>query len=115
MANDRELEEMVFTRLMRLNALVQGVVAGVLVGLAIFIATNWLVIKGGPVGPGGEPVIGPHLSLLGHFFWGYRVTFLGSLIGFAYGFGSGFCAGYLIARIYNWMVDLRESKRAKDA
>ena len=56
MANDfKPLEQLVLTRVMRLNAMVHGVVAGILVGLAIFIATNWLVLKGdkvvGPVSP----------------------------------------------------------------
>jgi hypothetical protein len=113
MVDDKDLEELVFTRLLRLNAVVQGLVTGVVFGLGIFVATNWLVLKGGPIGPEGEAVIGPHLSLLSQFFKGYRVTFMGSLIGFAYGFLSGFFIGYSVARIYNWMVDFRESKQSK--
>jgi hypothetical protein len=93
---------------MRLNALVHGVVAGLLVGLGIFIATNWLVLKGGKV-------VGPHLALLGQFFIGYQVTFVGSLIGFAYGFLSGFVIGYFVAFMYNRVVDFRERKRANSA
>jgi hypothetical protein len=114
MVDDKKLEELVLTRLIRLNAVVQGVVTGMLVGLGIFVATNWLVLKGGHIGPYGEPVVGPHLALLRQFFIGYRVTFLGSLIGFAYGFGSGFIVGYSVARIYNWIVDLRESKKHRN-
>ena len=95
------LEEVVLTRLLRLNAMVQGIVTGIVVGVGIFIATNWLVLKGGAV-------VGPHLSLLGQFFPGYRVTFAGSLIGLAYGVGGGFVGGYLIASLYNWIVALRE-------
>ena len=75
------LETVVMTRLLRLNAALHGVVTGLLLGLGIFVATNWLVLKGGPV-------VGPHLALLGQFFIGYRVTLLGSLIGFAYGFAG---------------------------
>ena len=96
-------EEVVLTRLQRLNATVQGVVTGIVAGFVVFIATNWLVLKGGRV-------VGPHLSLLGQFFIGYRVTFVGSLIGFAYGFVYGFAGGYLVARMYNWLVDLRQGK-----
>lgn len=62
--------------------------------------TNWLVIKGGPV-------VGPHLTLLGQFFLGYRVTFVGSLIGFAYAFVVGFVGGFAVAWIYNRLLDLR--------
>jgi len=105
MAEDKNaLEGVVLARLLRLNAALQGVVTGLVVGLGIFIATNWLVLKGGKV-------VGPHLSLLGQFFIGYRVTFIGSLIGSAYGFFFGFLFGYFVARMYNWIVDLREGKR----
>src|SRR5262244_471958 len=105
MAEDKNvLEQVVLTRLLRLNATVQGFVTGLVAGLAVFIATNWLVLKGGDV-------VGPHLSLLGHFFIGYQVTFLGSLIGFAYAFAVGFVLGYLVGRMYNWIAGLREDKR----
>lgn len=110
MVDDKKLEELVMTRLMRLNTVVHGVVTGTMVGLGIFLATNWLVLKGGRVGPDGDYVIGPHLSLLGHFFIGYEVTFLGSLIGFAYGFGVGFAVGYFIAGTYNWVVERRDHR-----
>ena len=100
---DSDLEKLVLTRLMRLNATLQGAVTGILAGLGVFIATNWLLLKGGEI-------VGPHLSLLGQFFIGYRVSFVGSLIGFAYGFVFGFVSGYAVARMYNWVVDLREHK-----
>ena len=112
MAHETKLEDVIRTRLLRLNATVQAIVVGIVAGLAIFIATNWLILRGGHIGPGGEHVVGPHLSLLSQFFIGYRVTFSGSLIGFAYGFGSGFVIGYIVARVYNFVVDLREKKPA---
>ena len=110
MAQEEKLEDVVRTRLLRLNATVQALVVGIVAGLIIFVATNWLVLKGGHIGPEGERVVGPHLSLLSQFFIGYRVTFLGSLVGFAYGFVSGFLVGYFVATVYNWVVDLREKK-----
>ena len=100
-----ELEDIIHTRVARVNASITGFVVGLIAGLGIFIATNWLVIKGGEV-------VGPHLSLLGQYFIGYRVTFLGSLIGFAYAFVGGYLVGYFVARIYNWIVDLKW-KRSK--
>lgn len=103
MAENNELEKIVLTRLVRLNATVQGIGMGLVVGLGIFIATNWLVLRGGDV-------VGPHLSLLGQFFIGYTVSFMGSLIGLAYGFLSGFVVGCLVAKIYNWVVGLRREK-----
>jgi hypothetical protein len=102
--DEKTLEQVVLTRLLRLNATVQGVVTGIIAGLGIFVATNWLVLKGGDV-------VGPHLGLLGQFFFGYKVTFVGSLIGFAYAFVTGFLIGYFVARIYNYMVDVRDRQR----
>ena len=96
------LEEIVLTRVLRLNALVDGLVTGLVLAFAVFIATNWLVIKGGDV-------VGPHLSLLSNFFIGYHVSFAGSVIGFAYGFAAGFGLGYSVAIIYNWIVNFREN------
>jgi len=97
-----EIEEVVLRRVMRLNATVQGLVTGILAGVAVFVATNWLVLKGGAV-------VGPHLALLGQFFIGYQVTFVGSLVGFAYAFMAGFIFGYAVARAYNWLVALKDS------
>lgn len=98
----RPLQEIVQTRALHLNAMVQGIVTGLVAGLAVFIATNWLIVKGGEV-------VGPHLALLDQFFIGYRVTFIGSLVGFGYAFAVGYVVGYLTARIYNGIVDRREA------
>jgi hypothetical protein len=98
----RPLQEIVQTRALHLNAMVQGIVTGLVAGLAVFIATNWLILKGGEV-------VGPHLALLDQFFIGYRVTFIGSLVGFGYAFAVGYVVGYLMARIYNGIVDRREA------
>ena len=97
------LQDVILTRALHLNALVQGIATGLLVGLGIFVATNWLVLKGGPV-------VGPHLSLLSQFFPGYRVTFVGSLIGFMYAFAGGFVVGYFVARTYNFLAVRREQR-----
>src|SRR5262245_12340326 len=107
-ATNDKLEEIVFTRVLRLNAVVQGLVFGLLTGGVIFIATNWLVLKGGRV-------VGPHLSLLNQFFIGYRVSFLGSLVGFAYGCVFGFAVGYVIAFVYNFAARARERRRTRRA
>ncbi len=103
---DKTVDQVVLTRLIRMNATIQGVVVGTIAGLGLFVATNWLVIKGGPV-------VGPHLSLLNQVFIGYSVTFVGSFIGLAYGFVFGFGVGYFIAWTYNRAADWRESTRAR--
>jgi hypothetical protein len=107
---DKRLDDIVLTRLLRLNAKVQGLVTGILAGLGLFLATNWLILKGPTIGPEGRPVVGPHLALLSQYFIGYRVTFVGSLIGLAYGFALGFLAGYLISTLYNWLVNKKERR-----
>jgi hypothetical protein len=103
--------DLINTRVVQLNATVQGISVGLIIGLAIFVATNWLILAGGHTGPEGQPIIGPHLSLLGQFLIGYQVTFVGSLIGFTYGAIIGFIAGYTLATMYNWLVRLRVGKR----
>lgn len=100
-------EDKLFSGVVRFNAKILGLVLGLLLGSIIFIATNWIIIKGGHIGPDGEYVVGPHLQLLSQFFIGYRVSFLGSIIGFAYGFAVGTLIGVLIGRIYNWIVKFR--------
>lgn len=103
-------EEKLFQGVLRLNAKVWGLVCGLLLGLAVFVATNWLVIKGGHIDAvTGKYVVGPHLRLLSQFFIGYRVSFFGSIIGFLWGFVLGTLGGALIGFIYNRVVDLRDS------
>ncbi len=100
-------EEKLLKGILRLNAKILGLVLGILMGLAIFIGTNWLLIKGGHITQSGEYVVGPHLQLLSQFFIGYRVSFLGSIVGFFYGFALGTLCGTTIGWIYNKIVDLR--------
>ena len=97
------LHELVVSRVLHLNAMAYGAVTGLFVGVAVFIATIWLVIKGGEV-------VGPHLGLLGQYFFGYEVTLWGSFVGLAYGFLFGFFGGYLAASIYNWVLGRGENQ-----
>ncbi len=90
-----------------LNAKVLGLILGILLGLAIFIATNWLLIKGPHVTVTGREIIGPHMQLLSQFFIGYKVSFVGSIIGFLYGFAIGTISGSLIGWLYNRIVSIR--------
>jgi hypothetical protein len=93
-------EEILKQAVLRLNGHILGFVLGVIGGLVIFVATNWLVLKGGDV-------VGPHLGLLGQFFIGYSVTFTGSFVGAAYGFITGYASGLLIGWIYNAVAFLK--------
>lgn len=86
--------EAVESYLLRLNGRAWGVALGFLSGVALFVATNWLYLKDGDEA-------GPHLSLLSQYFPGYSVTFVGSLIGFAYAFFVGYASGRLVCAVYN--------------
>jgi hypothetical protein len=93
-------DEVLARAVLRLNGRVLGVVFGLLGAAGLFVATNWLVIKD------GEP-LGPHLALLGQYFIGYRVSFVGSLIGAAYAFALGYVAGRVVGAVYNRVADIR--------
>ena len=104
----QEVEEVLQAALTRvflkLDRMALGLSLGMAAGAILFMATLALLLKGGEV-------VGPHLYLLSQFFIGYRVTFVGSLIGFAYAFVYGFVGGYSVARMYNRLVDRREVGR----
>lgn len=100
-------DDKLFSAILRINSKMFGLVLGLLTGSAIFIATNWLVLKGGYTDETGHYIVGPHLQLLSQFFIGYSVSFLGSVIGFAYGFACGTLAGASIGAIYNKLVQFR--------
>ncbi|MHA2230898.1 MAG: hypothetical protein ACXAB4_00160 [Candidatus Hodarchaeales archaeon] len=107
MAEILESEKKILSSVLRMNTKFLALALGLIIGLVVFIATNWLLIKGGHTSPSGEYVVGPHLQLLSQFFIGYRVSFLGSIIGFFYGFAIGTLAGTGIGLLYNKIVDLR--------
>ncbi len=85
--------------LVRLNARAWGIATGLLLGGGLFVATNVLVLKGGPD-------VGAHLQLLRVFLPGYSVTFLGSLVGFVYLFVIGYVLGRFVGLVYNKMVEV---------
>jgi len=93
-----EEQRAVRKRIMRIQEQGWGIAFGAISGLALFAATNILVLRGGPV-------VGPRLGLLALYFPGYRVTFLGSLIGFVYAFVGGYAVGRGIATIYNRLTE----------
>jgi hypothetical protein len=77
--------------LVKLNAKAFGLACGILWGLVIFVATFWVMIKGG----------GNTLALLQQFYFGYKISVLGAFIGLVWGFIDGFIGGYLFSWLYN--------------
>lgn len=92
-------DEIIVQSLAKLDGKALGVAIGLLFGLTIFLATNFLIYKGGDE-------VGPNLALLSQFFVGYEVSFVGSLIGFVYGLISGFAIGWLIATTRNLILSI---------
>jgi hypothetical protein len=82
----------------RLNPTAFGVSVGVVAGLAVFLLTAIVLLRG-PLGTGVET--GPHLGLLAYYFPGYRVSWGGALVGLSWGALDGFVAGALLA----WAVN----------
>ena len=93
-------EAALIREVIRLSRNVLGLTLGILISIGIFLATNILVLKGGPN-------VGSHLQLLSQYFPGYRVTLGGSFLGALYGFVVGYINGWMIAAVYNWVVLLR--------
>ena len=83
----------------RMDKLGFATAIGSVSGIAIFVMTMWLVIKGGNL-------VGPHLQLLNQFFLGYTVTIKGAFIGMAYSFFWGFLWGWVFAYLRNFFMGL---------
>lgn len=95
-------DEALLRAVRRIQARVFGLALGLLVGVGLFVATVVLLLKGGDN-------VGAHLSLLGQFFPGYRVTWPGAFLGLLYGLVVGFGAGWLIGWVYNAVASRRQS------
>ena len=78
----------------RIRAGIMAVTFGMTAGAGLFVATIWLVIRGGET-------VGPHLALLSNYFPGYTVTWWGAFLGAAYAAVLGALVGASIAWIYN--------------
>jgi protoporphyrinogen oxidase len=84
---------------LKLDRVAFGVSLGTVTGLALFLATLILVLKGGDV-------VGPNLRLLSQYFPGYHVTASGSALGLFYGFLTGFIGGWCFALLRNTIMFL---------
>jgi protoporphyrinogen oxidase len=88
------LIEQVFAKL---DPIALGTAVSVVSGVGLFIASAWLLLKGGPV-------VGPNLSLLGQYLIGFQVTWPGALIGLVEASVWGFVIGYSMAFLRNWSL-----------
>ncbi len=80
---------------MRLNVKACALTGGVLWSISLFVMTWWLIVRGG-----AEDVE----SLIGHFYLGYSVSPVGSVIGLGWALVDGLVGGAVVAWVYNLFV-----------
>ncbi|HUP02229.1 MAG TPA: hypothetical protein VM737_12025 [Gemmatimonadota bacterium] len=93
-------EQLIHTAVARMRAGIMAIVFAMVGGTGFFVATAWLLIRGGPR-------VGPTLGLLGNYFPGYSVTWPGAVIGFFYGALVSGLVGWSMATIYNRVASRR--------
>ena len=86
--------EVIQSSVASLRASIMAVVFGMVGGIGLFVATAWLLLRGGEN-------VGETLSLLRHYYPGYSVTWIGAFVGLIYGAITGGVIGYAVAFIYN--------------
>jgi len=102
---ENELPSPILLAFAPLHRLGMGVAGAVVCGGTLFLMTVILLIRGGGI-------IGPRLRLLSHYFYGYDVTWGGSLIGLGWGLVAGFILGYGFALAHNlavwiWLITVK--------
>ncbi|MGH7550912.1 MAG: NAD(P)/FAD-dependent oxidoreductase [Gemmatimonadota bacterium] len=90
------LEDLLGAAFARYDPLALGASVGVVLGVGLFLLTATDLVRGGSA---GLP-----LSLLGHYLYGYRVTWSGAVIGLIETVAAGFLFGALLAGLINLFV-----------
>jgi hypothetical protein len=90
-------EKVLMRAFARIDKLGFAAALGSVAGLLVFLATIFLVLKGGDL-------VGPNLMLLGQYFIGYTVSVKGAFIGMAYTFWWVFLFGWLFAYLRNLFI-----------
>jgi protoporphyrinogen oxidase len=91
-------DELIEAAFARMDPVALGLSVGTVTGLCLFLATAALLLKGGAV-------VGPTLSLLNNYLYGFSVTWTGSMIGLVETGIGGFVLGFLFASFRNWGMD----------
>lgn len=80
-----------------------GLAIGAATGLALFVSTSWLVIR-------GTADQSRNAALLGNYLPGYSPSIIGGLIGAVELFAITFVGCLVLAAVYNKVVELRHGK-----
>lgn len=99
-ASGKREEEALERAVARLRGGIMAVVFGLTAGSGLWLATVWLVLRGGKN-------VGQHLKLLKYYFPGYSVSWVGSFVGFFYAALVGAVLGFSLAWIYNRLATVR--------
>ncbi|VAW42776.1 amine oxidase [hydrothermal vent metagenome] len=83
----------------KLDPMALGISLGIVAGVALLLATLFLLLRGGDASGGT-------LTLLAQFYPGYAVTAVGGLAGLGYGFLTGFSLGWGYAFLRNAVTAL---------
>jgi len=105
-ASARDLE-LLAVAVARLRAGIMALVFAVFGGVGLFVATAWLLVRGGPN-------VGQHLGLLSNYFPGYSVSWQGSVLGLVYGALTGGVLGASLAWIYNRLAQWRAAREGSE-
>jgi protoporphyrinogen oxidase len=93
-AIEKSEDKMIEVAFAKIDPLALGVAVGVVSGLGIFMASAILLLRSGPV-------VGPTLTLLGNYLFGFEVTWAGAVVGLFEGGLLGFAVGALAAGLRN--------------
>ncbi len=102
------LERLLERAFARMDKVAFATAVGSVFGLFIFLATVFLIFRGGQV-------TAPTLHLLSQYYYGYTVSLKGGFIGMGYSFLWGFLFGWLFAYLRNMFIGYfiyRAKKRA---
>ena len=96
------LEDLLRAAFARFEPIAFGGALATVFGLGLLLATVLLLLRG------GEP-LGPNLSLLGHYLFGFEVSWPGALVGTIEAGSLGFVLGLVMAKLINGVIGLFES------
>jgi len=98
---DLGLDDLLERAFARYDPVAMGGALGIVAALTLFLSTVLLLVRG------GDPV-GPNLSLLGVYFFGYQVSWVGALLGSIEAAIGGFILGFVMAKAVNLMIRIYE-------
>ena len=80
---------------MRLDVKAFALTCGIMWGLAVMLATLWLIVSGSG---------GTFMRYLDNFYIGYSFSVVGAFIGAIWGFVDGLIGGAIFAWLYNTLA-----------